>query len=120
MTEFKPGSIEHRKKVIEKYHIEDGQKILDMPYDKFEIFCTGLAVGEKYGGLRATYSVLKNPDPQQVIDMMHELSEEDLNKVLDEWCEPLESCHEEAEMEGTLDYMKGALVDAVNTLESAT
>lgn len=97
MNNLVPGSIEHRKKVIEKYHIEDGQKIIDMPYDKFEIFCTGLSIGEKYGGLRATYSVLKNPDPKQIIDMMHGLTADDLNTVLDEFCEPLE----EKDGEGT-------------------
>ena len=88
MNEFKPGSIEHRKKVIERYHIEDGQKILDMPYPKFEVFCIGLSIGEKYGGMKATYGVLKNPSVQQVIDMMYELSDEDRDKVLDEFCEP--------------------------------
>lgn len=91
-----PGSIEHRKKVAEKYHLTE-QSVLDMPYDKFKSFCTGLEIGEKYGGLRATYSILKNPDPQQVIDMMYGLSEEDLNRVLDEFCEPEGEADEEKE-----------------------
>lgn len=102
MSEFKPGSIEHRKKVAEKYRI-DAQEVLDMSYPKFEAFCTALKIGEKYGGLRATYSVLKNPSVQQVIDMMYELSEEDRNKVLDEFCEPEMSEEEAMLYEGDFD-----------------
>lgn len=92
---MKPGSIEHRKKVAEKYHMEP-QEIIDMPEDKFKIFCTGLEIGEKYGGLRATYSVLKNPDPQQIIDMIYALDEEGREIVLDEFCEPEGEADEEA------------------------
>lgn len=96
MSEFKPGSIDHRRKVAEKYHLTE-QEIIDMPTDKFTIFCTGLSIGEKYGGLKATYGVLKNPDPKQVIDMLYELSDEDRNKVLDEFCEPVGETDEEKE-----------------------
>ena len=88
MNEFKPGSIEHRKKVAEKYHLTE-QEVIDMSEEKFMVFCTGLEIGEKYGGLRATYSLLKNPDPHQVIDMIYALDEEGRNMVLDEFCEPV-------------------------------
>lgn len=41
-------SVEHRKKVAEKYNL-DVQEIIDLPREKFEIFVSGLEIGEKYG-----------------------------------------------------------------------
>lgn len=40
--------IEHRKKVAEKYNLDE-QEIIDLPREKFEIFVSGLEIGEKYG-----------------------------------------------------------------------
>lgn len=40
--------IEHRQKVAEKYNL-DAQEIINMPREKFEVFCIGLEIGEKYG-----------------------------------------------------------------------
>lgn len=48
MAAFDPYSINHRKSVAEKYSLTE-QEIIDMPRDKFEVFCTGLEIGEKYG-----------------------------------------------------------------------
>lgn len=42
------GSVEHRKKVASKYGLDE-QEIIDLPKDKFEIFISGLGIGEKYG-----------------------------------------------------------------------
>ena len=41
-------SVEQRKKLAKKYNL-DAQEIIDLPRDKYEIFISGLEIGEKYG-----------------------------------------------------------------------
>ena len=48
MENFKPGSVEHRKKVAEKYGLDE-QEVIDLPKKEFHILCVGLEIGEKYG-----------------------------------------------------------------------
>ena len=85
-TKIVPGSIEHRKKVAEKYNINE-QEVIDMPAKNFEAFCVGLFTGEKHGA----NELLKNlvNEPEIISGIMQHMSEENRNKVLDEFCEPI-------------------------------
>lgn len=49
-------SVEHRKKVAEKYNL-DVQEIIDIPRDKFKVFCTGLEIGEMYGAKKVIAAI---------------------------------------------------------------
>lgn len=46
--EFKPGSIDHRKKVAEKYGFDE-QEVIDLRKREFRMLCVGLEIGEKFG-----------------------------------------------------------------------
>ena len=61
--DFKPGSIEHRKKVAAKYGFDE-QEIIDMPKREFKNFCIGLEIGEKYGA-RKVIEEMKSIKEQQ-------------------------------------------------------
>lgn len=62
-------SVEHRKKVAEKYNLEP-QEIIDLPRDKFEIFVSGLEIGEKHAAhVLAEY--LKKEEEYQKLEKEH-------------------------------------------------
>lgn len=56
--------IEHRKKVAAKYNLAE-QEIIDMPRDKFEIFVSGLEIGEKYGARKIINYLKEERDKEQ-------------------------------------------------------
>lgn len=60
------NSVEHRKKVAEKYGLDE-QEIIDLPKDKFEILISGLEIGEKYGAKKVIDYIRKefNDDKKQ-------------------------------------------------------
>lgn len=59
--------IEHRKKVAAKYNLSE-QEIIDMPRDKFEVFCTGLEIGEKHGAMKVIHHLKEEFDKEKEND----------------------------------------------------
>ena len=92
MNKLVPGSIDHRKKVAEMYHLDE-QEVLDLPKREFKNFCAGIKLGEQDGAKKMLVSLVD--DPNMVIDILKNMSEENLNKVLDEFCESVGEEHEE-------------------------
>jgi hypothetical protein len=86
MNDFVPGSVEHRKKVADMYHLDE-QEVLDLPKREFKNFCAGIKIGEKSGAEKLVENMLI--EPKMVIDILKQMSEENLNEVLDEFCEPV-------------------------------
>lgn len=56
--------IEHRKKVAARYNLPE-QEIINMPRDKFELFCTGLGIGEKYGARKIINYLKEESEKEQ-------------------------------------------------------
>ena len=56
--------VEHRKKVAAKYNLAE-QEIIDMPRDKFEVFVSGLEIGEKFGAKKVIEAIKKDMEDKE-------------------------------------------------------
>ena len=70
MSGIEPGSIEHRKKVAEKYGFVE-QEVIDLPKKEFHTLCVGLNVGEKYGA-------------RKILDYMKEEHDKEVKEAADD------------------------------------
>ena len=56
--------VEHRKKVAAKYNLAE-QEIIDLPREKFEIFVSGLEIGEKFGAKKVIHHLKEEFEKEQ-------------------------------------------------------